>query len=237
MVRVKEVIVVDGSKKVDILGMKTPLPVEVLKFGHQKTKYALEKQGCKATLRMTGGTPFITDSGNYIYDCKFESISNPFFLESRIDVIPGVEITHVPPAKMDKVIADARRFGAKIVVVHGETVTEPVAKGTDMAAVRNPEVDVLGHPGFITEEEAQIAKDNGVALKVTGRAGHNITNGHVVCMARKVGAKMVIDSDTHAPENLMSEETARIVAAGAGMTPAEIEEAINRTPFDIIRRL
>ena len=70
--------------------MKTPLPVEVLKFGHQKTKYALEKQGCKATLRMTGGTPFITDSGNYIYDCKFESISNPFFLESRIDVIPGV---------------------------------------------------------------------------------------------------------------------------------------------------
>ena len=86
----KEVIVVDGSKKVEILGMKTPLPVEVLKFGHLKTKYALEKQGCKATLRMTGGTPFITDSGNYIYDCKFESISNPFFLESRIDVIPGV---------------------------------------------------------------------------------------------------------------------------------------------------
>ena len=86
----KEVIVVDGSKKVDILGMKTPLPVEVLKFGCQKTKYALEKQGCKANLRMTGGTPFITDSGNYIYDCKFESISNPFFLESRIDVIPGV---------------------------------------------------------------------------------------------------------------------------------------------------
>ena len=76
----KEVIVVDASKKVEILGTKNPLPVEVLKFGHQKTKYALERQGCKANLRMTGGTPFITDSGNYIYDCKFESISNPFFL-------------------------------------------------------------------------------------------------------------------------------------------------------------
>ena len=86
----KEVIVVDASKKVEILGMKGPLPVEVLKFGHKKTKYALERQGCKANLRMIGGTPFITDSGNYIYDCKFESISNPFFLESRIDVIPGV---------------------------------------------------------------------------------------------------------------------------------------------------
>ena len=155
----------------------------------------------------------------------------------EITVIPGVEVTHVPPAKMDKVIADAKRFGAKIIVVHGETVTEPVAKGTDMAAVRNPEVDVLGHPGFITEEEAQIAKDNGVALEVTGRAGHNITNGHVVGIARKVGAKMVIDSDAHAPENLMPEAYARIVAAGAGMTPDEIEQAINVTPFEIIRRL
>ncbi len=154
-----------------------------------------------------------------------------------ITVIPGVEVTHVPPSKMDKVIADARRYGAKIIVVHGETVTEPVAKGTDMAAVRNPDVDVLGHPGFITEEEAQIARDNGVALEVTGRAGHNITNGHVVNMARLVGAKMVIDSDTHAPENLMSEADARIVGAGAGMTPEEGEKAVNVTPFEIIKNM
>jgi len=86
----KEVIIADESKKVVVLGKKTPLPVEVLKFGHSKTKFALEKQGCKATMRMRGGEPFITDGGNYIYDCKFESISNPFFLESRIDIIPGV---------------------------------------------------------------------------------------------------------------------------------------------------
>ena len=138
---------------------------------------------------------------------------------------------------MDKVIADARRVGAQIIVVHGETVTEPVAKGTDMAAVMNPEVDVLGHPGFITEEEAQIAKDNDVALEITGRGGHNITNGHVVNMARLVGAKMVIDSDTHAPDNLMDEASARLVALGAGMTQAETDLAIDVTPFDIIRRL
>ena len=155
----------------------------------------------------------------------------------EIEVIPGVEITHVPPSKMDKVIADARRYGARIIVVHGETVTEPVAKGTDMAAVMNPDVDVLGHPGFITEEEAQIAKDNGVALEITGRAGHNITNGHVVNMARKVGAMMVIDSDTHAPENLMDEAAARVVALGAGMTQKDTDLAIDVTPFDIIKRL
>jgi ribose 5-phosphate isomerase A len=85
-----EVIIVDETKIVDKLGVKTPLPVEVVPYGHKKSAYALEKQGCKATLRMNGNTPFITDAGNYIYDCKFDSIDNPFFLESRIDVIPGV---------------------------------------------------------------------------------------------------------------------------------------------------
>jgi len=85
-----EVIIIDDSKLVDKLGVKTPLPVEVVQYGHKKTAYALERQGCKAMLRMKDGTPFITDAGNYIYDCKFESIESPFFLESRIDVIPGV---------------------------------------------------------------------------------------------------------------------------------------------------
>jgi len=87
---VTEIIVVDESKLVDRLGTKAPLPVEVVPYGHKKTAFALEKQGCKATLRMKGNEPFITDAGNYIYDCKFEMIENPFFLESRIDVIPGV---------------------------------------------------------------------------------------------------------------------------------------------------
>ena len=85
-----EVIIVDNSKKVDILGMKTPLPVEVLRFGHLSTKAALERLGCVATLRVKDGKEFVTDNGNLIYDCKFESIASPFFLESRIDTIPGV---------------------------------------------------------------------------------------------------------------------------------------------------
>lgn len=88
---VREVIIVDESKLVEKLGTKAPLPVEVLKFGHEHTRYALERQGCKPELRMRDGEPFVTDGGNYIYDCRFpEGISNPFFLESRIDVIPGV---------------------------------------------------------------------------------------------------------------------------------------------------
>ena len=87
---VKEIIITDESKLVEKLGTKAPLPVEVLRFGHEHTKHALEMQGCKAELRMRDGEPFITDTGNYIYDCRFTAIEKPFFLESRLDVIPGV---------------------------------------------------------------------------------------------------------------------------------------------------
>jgi ribose 5-phosphate isomerase A len=87
---VKEIIIADEFKLVDKLGTKAPLPVEVLRFGHEHTKFALERLGCKAELRMKGGKPFVTDSGNYIYDCKFTEIATPFALEMKIDVIPGV---------------------------------------------------------------------------------------------------------------------------------------------------
>lgn len=87
---VKEIIVVDESKLVDVLGTKAPLPVEVLQFGHEHTAHALRRQGCEPVLRMKDGAPFITDGGNYIYDCRFERIEKEFFLNSMIDSIPGV---------------------------------------------------------------------------------------------------------------------------------------------------
>ena len=157
--------------------------------------------------------------------------------EDYIKVIPGVEITHVPPRKIAEVAKQARSFGAKWVVVHGETVTEPVMPGTNKASVENPDIDILAHPGFITLEEAQTAKDNDVILEITGRMGHNITNGHVYKMAHEVGAKMVIDSDTHAPENLMDEAAALTVALGAGLTKEEADKALHVTPYEATKNL
>ncbi|NLU46192.1 MAG: ribose-5-phosphate isomerase RpiA [Euryarchaeota archaeon] len=87
---VLEVIVVDETKLVDKLGSRCPLPVEVVPFGHSRTAYALGKQGCEPVLRMDGDGVFVTDSGNYIYDCRFDGIASPFFLETRLNVIPGV---------------------------------------------------------------------------------------------------------------------------------------------------
>ena len=157
--------------------------------------------------------------------------------EDYIKVIPGVEITHVPPRKIAEVAKQARRFGAKWVVVHGETVTEPVMPGTNKVSVENPDIDILAHPGFITLEEAQTAKDNDVILEITGRMGHNITNGHVYKMAHEVGAKMVIDSDTLSPENLMDAAAALTVALGAGLTKEEAEKALHVTPYEATKNL
>jgi len=88
---VQEVIVVDESKLVEKIGTKVSLPVEVLPFGHVRTAFGLKRQGCEPVLRMKGNEPFVTDGGNYIYDCRFpEGIDYLAFKESALDAIPGV---------------------------------------------------------------------------------------------------------------------------------------------------
>ncbi len=158
-------------------------------------------------------------------------------LESEyIRVIPGVEITHVPPSMIDSVAKRAKELGAKWVVVHGETLSEPVMPGTNAAAVRSKYVDLLAHPGFITEKDAKEAADNGIYLEISGRAGHSLSNGHVVKMAKRVGAKLIVNSDTHAPDNLMDENAAMAVAIGAGLDYEEAETAVKITPFEILKK-
>lgn len=156
--------------------------------------------------------------------------------EDYLKVIPGVEITHVPPCKIDRLVKRARTLGARWVVVHGETVNEPVMEGTNSTAVSNPDVDVLAHPGFISEEEVQTAVDNDVILEITGRKGHNVTNGHVANLAMRMGAKMLVNSDGHGPRDLMNQERAMVVALGAGLTPEFARKAVEDLPAEIIRR-
>jgi histidinol phosphatase-like PHP family hydrolase len=132
-----------------------------------------------------------------------------------------VELTHVPPEHIAPLAKKAKELGAEIVVVHGETPAEPVMPGTNAAAVACRDVDVLAHPGFITLEEARTAKSNGIFLEITARKGHNMTNGHVVRIAREAGAAMVVDTDAHAPDDLITGKRAREVALGAGLSEAE----------------
>lgn len=85
----QEIIIVDDSKVVEKLGVRTPLPVEVVTFSHQRTREAIESLGCRAALR-GGERPVITDNGNLIYDCKFDAIDDPEGLERELNSIPGV---------------------------------------------------------------------------------------------------------------------------------------------------
>ena len=133
-----------------------------------------------------------------------------------VKVIPGVEITHVPPPLIGNMVRRARDLGAALVVLHGETLVEPVASGTNRAGL-DAGIDILAHPGLITAEEAALAAEKGVFLEITGRPGHAFSNGHVARMAGETGAKLVLDSDTHAPHDILTREMARKVVEGAGL--------------------
>lgn len=135
-----------------------------------------------------------------------------------IRAIPGIEITHVPPPLIGKYVTLARRLGAKIVVVHGESPVEPVEPGTNRAAIEAG-ADILAHPGLITEEDAKLAAERGTFLEITARKGHSIANGHVVLMATRCGAGLVLNTDAHEPGDLIDSAFASVVAAGAGLTP------------------
>jgi histidinol phosphatase-like PHP family hydrolase len=139
-----------------------------------------------------------------------------------IKVIPGIELTHVPPALINELAVAARKLGAKLVLVHGETIVEPVEAGTNAAAIA-ASVDILAHPGLITEQEVKLAAERGVCLEITARKGHSLTNGHVAMLARQYDASLVLNTDAHSPQDLISLEMARKIARGAGLAVPEIE--------------
>ena len=144
-----------------------------------------------------------------------------------VRLLCGVEITHVPPPQIAPLAKRAKALGADIVVVHGETPVEPVAEGTNHAACTCKYVNVLAHPGLITVKDAKAAAKNGLALELTSRGGHNRTNGHVARVAREAGCQLVVDSDAHAPHDIMDERAKFIIAKGAGLSDAECREVLS----------
>ncbi|MFA6221379.1 MAG: histidinol phosphate phosphatase domain-containing protein [Desulfomonilaceae bacterium] len=154
----------------------------------------------------------------------------------RVFVVPGVEITHAPPAQIAELIVEARKHGAVLVITHGESPVEPVAPGTNHAAIL-AETDILAHPGMISEEDATLAKQKNVFLEITCRSGHSLTNGHVFRMALESGAQLVINTDTHTPDNLITDQKADVVLRGSGMTGREATRVLdsNEKLLDVLK--
>lgn len=140
----------------------------------------------------------------------------------KLRLVPGAEITHVPPPQIAELVERVREWGARVVLVHGETVAEPVAKGTNKAALTS-RIDILAHPGLISEEEANLARERGICLELSARKGHCLTNGHVAKMALQTGAPLVLDTDAHDVGDLFSPNSWWQAALGAGLTRPEAE--------------
>jgi len=153
----------------------------------------------------------------------------------EITIVPGVELTHVPGGLIKELTRYARKLGARFVLAHGETIVEPVEGGTNRAAIEAG-VDILAHPGLITEEEVLLAKKKNVLLEITARKGHSLSNGHVARLAQKVGAKLVYSTDAHGPADLLPEEAARRVVQGAGLSPEDFS-IMQGNAFELVRKV
>ncbi len=85
------VVVADHTKVVDRLGVRAPVPVEVIVFAAAVCRRGLEALGAQPELRRRDdGEPFVTDEGNHILDCRFARIDDPHGLDRAIHAIPGV---------------------------------------------------------------------------------------------------------------------------------------------------
>jgi putative hydrolase len=153
-----------------------------------------------------------------------------------IMAIPGVELTHVPAAAVAEVARAAKEAGLWLVIVHGETISEPVEEGTNLAAVSCGDVDILAHPGLITLEEAELAARNGVFLELSAKPAHAAANGHVAKMARLAGAKLLVNSDSHELD-FLSEEQARRIALAAGLEEKDLEEVLRINPQLLLEKI
>jgi len=108
--------VVDETELVDRLGDRTPLPVEIVPFGWEVVMDRLAALDGRPQLRRQDATPFVTDNGNYIADCRFAAITDPARLEARLAAIVGVVESGLFLGLASKVIVGSR---------HGVEVIEP----------------------------------------------------------------------------------------------------------------
>lgn len=143
----------------------------------------------------------------------------------RVRAIPGAEITHAPPQEIMNLVGFARRRGARIVVGHGETVSEPVAPGTNRAFIE-ARVDILAHPGMISEEDIKLARSKSVFLEITTRKNHKEPNKRLIRLALKHSASLILNTDTHAPEDMINTKTRKTFLASLGIPDSVAQRII-----------
>lgn len=154
-----------------------------------------------------------------------------------IKVLVGVELTHIPKGKIAKLALKAKKLGAEVVVLHGESPVEPVEEGTNSVGVRCSEVDILAHPGFIAVEDAERARENNVYLELTTRRGHSQANRHVAATALEAKARLLVNTDAHEPEDLITQKMAFEAVLDAGLDGSMALKVVRDYPPEFLKRL
>jgi histidinol phosphatase-like PHP family hydrolase len=147
---------------------------------------------------------------------------------TSLKVLPGAEITHAPPELIADLVKEARKLGAKIVVVHGETIVEPVRRGTNRAGIEAG-ADILAHPGLIATEDLLLAKERNVLLEITSRKNHSLANGYVAQGAIRFGAPLCINTDSHSPSDFITAAFAREILLAAGIEENRIDAVFDNS--------
>ncbi|OHB52757.1 MAG: ribose 5-phosphate isomerase A [Planctomycetes bacterium GWF2_42_9] len=114
----KFIIIIDGTKMVNVLGRISPVPVEVIPQALRLVQARLDSLGCEQTIRISAGKvgPVITDLGNIIIDAKFDSITDPYKINHQLNNIPGVVGHGLFVEMADKLIA-ANLEGTEIKII------------------------------------------------------------------------------------------------------------------------
>ncbi len=155
----------------------------------------------------------------------------------NIKAVAGVELTNIPAKSINEIAKYAKEKGIKLVIVHGESISEDVEPGTNYNAVNSDYVDILAHPGLITLEEAKDAAKRGIYLEITYKGGNCLGNGHVVKTGRDGNAKFLINSDSHLHKNLFAGDMQIKVGRGAGLEAAEITEILEVNSKSLLKKI
>ena len=164
-----------------------------------------------------------------------------YSLYANVEARTGVELRHVPPPLLPSAVREARRAGAELVLVHGETLADQVAEGTNFAAIEAG-ADIIAHPGLIDAKTAAFAAEKGVALEFTSCPKHALTNAHTAAMALRFGCPLVRGSAARKARDITTRTFWPRVIQGAdvfdnGENNGSLLELLRKSEETLIRRL
>lgn len=186
--------------------------------------------GCRAA-----GLVLRTDGGDLRHLPQMVAEVQRLSLFMNIEAFAGVELAHVPPALLPDAVRAAREAGAELVLVHGETLADGVADGTNLAAV-DAGADILAHPGLVDEQVSAYAAEKGVALELSACPRHGLANGHVAAQAQRFGCALVPGSAARAVADFTSRPAWKAVCRGAAMSQA-MQDTFRNNAENLVKRL